>query len=176
MRPLLRLISVPRARKVNRPLFPYSDMPFGPQGQEARYDPRQDFLSKRVEELIEENRELKEDKKSFRNASNQYQTELAKAKDEIEQMRKELRVKEDEIQNLKRSMGEPQVRASMFVVEPSCLTMSAIFRNRRLVNKVTETGLRTTNPSPQTRKRGRKQVGIAMRHSPNKPSLAPQRS
>lgn len=95
-------------------------MPLPPKDEAARYE----ALNKRIAELVEEIQELKEDKKSFRGFSNQYQSELLKAKDEVERMRQLIKSTEEENMKLKYTIAElevwPGILALLIVICSDC--------------------------------------------------------
>lgn len=100
---------LPVVEHANIRLFSSHNMPLPPEDEEARYAARYRALNERISVLVEENQELKEDKRSFRTSSNQYQSELLRAKDKIEKLRHRLKLKEEENMELKATVTRLQV-------------------------------------------------------------------
>lgn len=94
-----------------------------------------EILRKRIAELVEENEELKRDKRSFRDASDQLRRDLDKARRENEKLKKkhkdkvlilETRVKlmDEEMDGLKRKGVELEVRRATIICAVLYLTIS----------------------------------------------------
>lgn len=83
-----------------------------------------EMLRKRVSELVEENEELKHDKRSFRDASDQLRRDIDKAREDVEELKKKhdeevntlktrLVVKDEELNELRRKVADLEVRQGL---------------------------------------------------------------